>query len=799
MDVQYRDHGRGGVSDRIEELITQWEGDPRVGPNITAHTILMPRNAVHKPWPDWVPDSIRTAWEARGVERPYSHQAEAMEQIRRGRDTVLVTPTASGKTLAYNVPVLTAIREDPETRALYIFPTKALAQDQYHELHALSQASQVPVRTHTYDGDTAGEIRQAVRETGHVVMTNPDMLHSGILPHHPRWLKLFTNLKYVVIDEVHTYRGVFGSHMANVLRRLRRVAQFHGSDPVFVCCSATIANPGEHASRLVGRDVDAVDRSGAPQGRRHVVLYNPPVVNAELGVRASYIQKGKALALELLKQNISVIVFALSRLNVELLMKYLREAVAREGRDAKMVQGYRGGYLPGRRREIERGLRDGAIRCVVATNALELGIDIGSLDACVVTGYPGTQASLWQQWGRSGRRAGTSLAVFVARSAPIDQYLVGHPDFLLGRTPERALIDPDNPFILTDHVKCAAFELPFEAGEDFGDLQQEDTREVLDLLSEAQVLHRAEGKYHWMQETYPASAVSLRNIPGQNFVVVDVEHDRVIAEVDFVGAHTTLHEQAIHNVEGVQYQVKRLDYEGRRAEVERVSTDYFTDAESYVQVKIIDVESEETRPLVVKERGEVAVTEKVVGFKKVRFYTAENVGYGQVSLPELTMHTTGSWVTLTPGLLEGLRHPPEELQDAFLGLGRAMHAVAALHLMCSGSDLGRCIGDRSAPHFTPAGPEMRGRYSAAPPEDARSFSPTLFFYDRRPGGVGLGHKLFDLLPGVLEHTRTLVSDCTCNQGCPACIGPAVRGTGTPKDLALTLASRILVGLTGDRG
>ena len=375
----------------------------------------------------------------------------------------------------------------------------------------------------------------------------------------------------------------------------------------------------------------------------------------------------------------------------------------------------------------------------------------------------------------------------------------GTPDFLLGQTPEQALIDPDNPYILTDHIKCAAFELPFDTGECFGALPQADTGEVLDLLAEARVLHRSEGRYHWMQETYPASAVSLRSIPGQNFVVVDVEHDRVIAEVDFVGAHTTLHEQAIHNVEGVQYQVKRLDYDGRRAEVERVSTDYFTDAESYVQVKILDVEDEESRPLVVRERGEVAVTEKVVGFKKIRFYTAENVGYGQVSLPELTMHTTGSWVTLTPALLEGLRHPPEEIQDAFLGLGRAMHSVAALHLMCSSGDLGRCIGDRSAPHFSPAGPEMRGRYSAAPPEDPRAFSPTLFFYDRRPGGVGLSHRLFDLLPDVLTHTRVLVSDCRCARGCPACIGPGAGTDGAPKDLALVLASRLAVALSGAYG
>ncbi|MBM4370191.1 MAG: DEAD/DEAH box helicase [Deltaproteobacteria bacterium] len=785
--------------DRIEELLSGWKADRGVAADITSHTVLAPRGAEHLPWPPWVPQELRRAWAARGVTEPYSHQAEAMEHIRQDRDMVLVTPTASGKTLAYNVPVLAAIREQPETRALYVFPTKALAQDQYHELLALSREAGVPVRTHTFDGDTPGDAREAVRETGHVVMTNPDMLHSGILPHHPRWLKLFANLRYVVLDEVHTYRGVFGSHMANVLRRLLRVALFHGGRPVFVCCSATIANPGELAARLIGRPVEVVERSGAPRGRRHVVLYNPPVVNSELGIRASYLQKTRSLVQDLLRRDLSVIVFALSRLNVELLLKYLREGVGKEGRDPAAVQGYRGGYLPSRRREIEAGIREGRIRCVVATNALELGIDIGSLEACVVAGYPGTQASLWQQWGRSGRRAGTSLALLVARSTPVDQYLAGHPDFLLGRSPESALLDPDNPCILADHVKCAAFELPFDAGEAFGTLPPPQTGRLLDLLAEARLLHRAGDRYHWMQETFPASTVSLRNIPGQNFVVVDVEHGRVVAEVDFVGAHTTLHPEAIHNVEGVQYQVKRLDYDGRRAEVERVETDYFTDAESYVQVKVLDVEVGEDHGPASRQRGEVAVTEKVVGFKKIRFYTAENVGYGQVNLPELTLHTTGVWLTLGADLLPDLMRTPEEIQDALLGLGRAMHAVAALHLMCSVADLGRCIGDRHAPQLTPAEPGMRGRYHRAEAGDPRLFSPTLFFYDRRPGGVGLSEHLYEIIPGVLEHSRRLVRDCPCTRGCPACIGPPAGGGRELRGLAMEIAARLVAAFLPGHG
>ena len=570
------------------------------------------------PYPEGTDERLRAALAARGIEQLYTHQAEAFAHILAGRNVVTITPTASGKTLCYNGPVLNAILQDPSTRALYLFPTKALAQDQLAELHVLSElvtsGTDTEIGVFTYDGDTPADARRAIRGKAHVVLSNPDMVHSGILPHHPRWAKLFENLKFVVIDELHAYRGVFGSHLSNILRRLHRVCRHYGSDPIFVCSSATIANPRDLAENLTGRPFELVERSGAPRGEKFFLFVNPPVVNAQLGIRRSYLSEARRVALEFLKHNLQLILFAQSRLAVEILTTYLKDAFQGPPGAADVVRGYRGGYLPNRRREIERGLREGQVRAVVSTNALELGIDIGALDVSVMAGYPGTIAATWQRAGRAGRRTTRSAAVLVASSAPIDQFIVRNPEYFFGATPEHALINPDNLHILLDHVKCAAFELPFSDDESFG---KESVQEVLAVLGEEGFVHHADGQWNWTSESYPADAVSLRSVSSDNFIVVDITRgERVIGETDFTSGPATLHEKAIYIVEGQLFQVERFDFDGRKAYVRSVECDYYTNAITYTKVTILDTFASEgatesaSSPLAIHDRARAPNAER---------------------------------------------------------------------------------------------------------------------------------------------------------------------------------------------
>ncbi|HPC46644.1 MAG TPA: DEAD/DEAH box helicase, partial [Deltaproteobacteria bacterium] len=619
----------------LEEWLARLETDRQVRDNATCIRRLPAQEGSFAPFPDWVHPHLKSVLAARGIERLYSHQARAVELVRQGRDVVIVTPTASGKTLCYNLPVIQRILEEPETRALYLFPTKALSNDQMHEVHGLITELKADIKTFTYDGDTPDDARQAIRKQAHVVVTNPDMLHAGILPHHTKWQKLFANLRYVVADELHVYRGVFGSHLTNVFRRLKRICRFYGAEPVFICCSATVANPREHAENLLEREVILVDSSGAPRSAKTFVLYNPPIVNRELGIRQSALTPARKMAADLIANRIQTIVFATSRLNVEVLTKYLkdtfRERVPETGR---YVAGYRGGYLPNLRREIEKGLRDKTVMGVVSTNALELGIDIGELEACIMAGYPGSIASTWQQAGRAGRRTGNSLAVLIARSNPMDQFIVENPDFFFSRSPEHCRVNPDNLLILLQHIKSAAFELPFEEGESFG---RENLAEILSFLEEKGVLHRVDKRWHWAAESYPADEVSLRTVNPENVVVVDTTDSsshRIIAEVDWDSAFTTVHDEAIYMVESRQYHVDKLDLQRKKAYVHRVDVDYYTDAMTYTNVRVIDDFDVSSRGKVIVEHGEVQVVRKVVGYKKIKFYTGENVGYGDVNLPK---------------------------------------------------------------------------------------------------------------------------------------------------------------------
>jgi DEAD/DEAH box helicase domain-containing protein len=758
----------GGI---LDDLLTS----PSTGPCITATRHFPARPPVLVPFPASLDPRIGEALRARGIGELYSHQARAWDLISKGQNVVVVTPTASGKTLCYNLPALQALVHQPDARILYLFPTKALAQDQLAELEEL--ARQLPeMRMFTYDGDTPQDARRAVRARANLVLTNPDMLHAGILPHHTKWATLFQNLRYVVIDELHAYRGVFGSHLANVLRRLRRICRHYGSAPQFIMASATIANPGELASRLIGEPVEEITESGAPTGDKAFVCYNPPVVNPELGIRAPYLGEAAKLALRFLKEKIATIVFAQSRLATEVLLTAIKSGVADKTGDSGIVRGYRGGYLPTRRRAVEKGLREGEVLGVVSTNALELGVDIGHLDVAVLAGYPGGIASLWQQAGRAGRRSGRSAAVLVATSAPLDQFMVTHPEYLFGTPPEHARVNPNNPFILVSHLKCAAFELPIAEDERFGEL---DVRRFLSALDDEGVLHHAGRHWHWASETYPADHTSLRTVTTDNFLVIDTtardekqtKRRQVIAEVDWGSAFATIYPKAIYLVESDPYEVQELHFredEEKVAYVKRVAVDYFTDAISAKGVWILQRLAEGPPAPYLAEQGEVLVAEKVVGFKKIKLGTLENVGSGEVELPQQEMQTTATWITVGPETLARVSRSREELIDGLRAVTYLLHHLAPIFLLCDIRDLGSWLGDT-----TPAtsGAVATRESTKRRLMDAAQFNPTIYLYDSHAGGIGLAEHLFEILPDLLRRGLETLETCGCRDGCPSCVGP----------------------------
>jgi DEAD/DEAH box helicase domain-containing protein len=768
--------------------------DP-TGEIITAVRRFPAKEAQYGEFPQWMHADLIGAYAAKGVRRPYTHQTEAAEAVHAGKNVVIVTPTASGKTLCYNLPILNAILENTDTRALYLFPTKALAQDQLAELHDVNQRLDNRFGVFTYDGDTPSDARKAIREKGHLVLTNPDMLHTGILPHHARWPRLFENLRYIVIDELHTYRGVFGSHLCNVLRRLRRIARFYGRETQFVCCSATIANPGDLASRLIEADVEVLNANGAPSAEKTFVFYNPPVVNRALGIRRSYLNESSRVAQEFLKHDLQTMVFANSRLHTELLLTYLQKANPHPPGKPETIRGYRGGYLPGERREIERGLRDGRIRGVVSTSALELGIDIGSLDTVVMAGYPGTIAGTWQRAGRAGRRSGSSCAVMVASSAPLDQFIVRHPDYFFGNTPEHAFIQPDNLEILVNHLKCAVFELPIGPDERFGEV---DVPDLCARLAEAGFMHRAGENYHWTQEAYPANTVSLRSVTSDNFVIIDITgQPEVIGEVDFSSALTTVYEKAIYLHGAQQYHVEHLDFKERKAYVKQVDVDYYTDAIRYTQVRVLEIAAEvrakESNPEIpaARSHGDVLVRSQVVGFKKIKFFTNENIGAGDLQLPENEMHTTSYWITLERPLLESLPYAISERQSGMFGLLHALESVATLLLMCDRRDLGTAIGERAPTPGDDTSGIVSMRMEEAVAANAKEFfEPNLYLFDAYPGGIGFSEPLFRTHELLVAKTRELITACTCEQGCPSCVGPAGDLAPRAKEAALAILDRL---------
>ncbi|MEH6987380.1 DEAD/DEAH box helicase [Cytobacillus firmus] len=761
------------VRKNLPEIMKQLISEQQYKENIVHWHTIEEKEAKTASLPENIHPSLKDALQKRGISRLYTHQKTSYQTAMNGDSLVAVTPTASGKTLCYNLPVLQTIVNDPDARALYMFPTKALAQDQKSEINEIIQESGLDINSYTYDGDTPANIRQKVRRAGHVVITNPDMLHSAILPHHTKWVSLFENLKYVVIDELHIYRGVFGSHVANVIRRLRRICRFYGSDPIFICTSATIANPLELAEKLTEKPMKLVDNNGAPSGKKHFVFYNPPIVNKPLNIRRSATLEARKLAGELLKNKIQTIVFARSRVRVEILLTYLQELVKHK-LGPKAIRGYRGGYLPTQRREIEKGLRSGEIYGVVSTNALELGVDIGQLQVCVMTGYPGTIASSWQQAGRAGRRHGESLVIMVASSSPLDQYVIQNPDYFFNKSPETARINPDNLIILVDHIKCAAYELPFNAGERFGTFE---TEEVLEYLAEERVLHQNGDKFYWMKDSFPAHNISLRSASQENVIIIDqsdIANVKVIGEMDRFSAMTLLHDEAIYLHQGTQFQVEMLDWEEKKAFVREVDADYFTDANLAVELKVLEQDKIKSSSIGEIGYGDVSVVAMATIFKKIKFETHENIGSGPITLPEEELHTSSTWLSFNR---ESLNYKQDRLEQGLIGTAHALKHIVPLFVMCDPQDV----------HVIP---QVKA---------AHNEKPTIFFYDRYPGGVGLSEKIFGGIEHIMHETMEMVSRCACDYGCPSCIGTDTSSETAKKDVLRILGSfKNGVNSAGDR-
>ena len=845
---------------------------------VAAWERIPPRPARTAPFPASLDPRLVAALKARGIESLYTHQAQAIEAVAHGEHIAVVTSTASGKTLCYNLPVLDALLKNPATTALYIFPTKALAQDQLAALRELIDAlaldTNIPAQT--YDGDTPRDRRRATRNAGGIVITNPDMLHTGILPHHTQWANLFQNLRFIVLDELHTYRGVFGSHLANVIRRLKRIAAFYGSAPQFICCSATIANPLELAQKLldapspvrqergrVGVGVTLIDDDGAPRGEKHFILLNPPMIDPALGQRRSYTLEARDVAARFLAAGIQTIVFARARLTTEVLLTYLRDALSAagpQGVDPQTIRGYRGGYLAQERREIERGLREGSVRGVVATNALELGVDIGQLGAAVLAGYPGTIASAWQQAGRAGRRNDTSVAMLVASASPLDQYLVAHPRYFFERSPEHGLIAPDNLVILLNHVKCAAFELPFEAGEAFGSVGPVD--EFLDVLAEEGLAHRSGKSFRWIADSYPANGLSLRSGTDDTITIISrpdrsekpARSDITIGQMDRLSAPTLIHEGAIYLHEGQQYLVERLDWEAGQALVKPVQVDYYTDASSSTDVRVLEESAHEDMGRTARSHGEVLITSLVTGYRKIKLYTHEVLGWGQVTLPEQEMRTSAYWQSISQdaaerlvaeGILllpndygpswnkardaarardgnrcrscgaperEGRQHDVHHLHPfREFGYARGVNdddqvanALDNLITLCPAchhrAEVSRgmrtALGGLAhalgnlAPLYLMCDPRDIG--IAAEQRSTFSSLPTITLYERIPAGIGFAQTLYDLHNELLIAARDLIAACPCDGGCPACIGPGASDAEAKQQTIRLL--NVLVGL-----
>ncbi len=760
----------------VEYILERFRSDPSFRNNITFWYTLPAQPPTYSEWPPGFSPELREVLHQRSIHQLYSHQAQAVTRAMNGENIIVVTPTASGKTMCYNLPVLHHLTKvNPEARALYLFPTKALSQDQLLEARDLASAVGRGIKIHTFDGDTPQSARRAIRNSGHIVVTNPDMLHTGILPHHTLWIRLFENLEYIVVDEVHHYRGVFGSHLANLMRRLNRICRFYGSMPRFICCSATIANPKELADKLFSRSFTLIDNNGAPRGEKHFLFYNPPLVNQELGIRKSVINEASRIATSFLLKGIQTIVFGRSRLRVEILSTYLKRAMERSKKNPNLIRGYRGGYLPNERRDIEEGTRSGRYLGVVSTNALELGIDIGQLKAAVLAGYPGTIASTWQQGGRAGRTQDTSVVVLVASSSPLDQFIIQHPRYFFGTTPESGLINPDNLAIMVSHLKCGTFELPFTQDENFG---QDDIEGVLQYLEEERVLRHSGDKWFWSSAAYPAEEISLRSASSENFVILNTsDKNQVIGEVDLHSAPMLIHEQAIYLHQSQQFVIDKLDWDGRTAYAREVEVDYYTDSVEESDIKVIStdlsdrIDSRNTNHVACAYRhfGEIAVSTIVPKYKKIRFETHENVGFGNIHLPQLDKQTESYWLEVSEELLRKLADQPLDTSGGLRALATALGNVVPVFVLCDPKDVS-------------SAPMVRAPFSGLP---------TIYLYDMYPGGIGIARRIYDIDATIFQAAQELIQQCHCRHGCPSCVGPPLDIGNRGKESASILLRYLL--------
>jgi DEAD/DEAH box helicase domain-containing protein len=854
----------------LPSLLAHWRADPEVGPNLVEWRIIPRKPAMFTPFPEALHPALREELRNRGITSLYTHQSDTWNAIKLGKNVVVVTGTASGKTLCYNLPIIDSLLNNNNATALYLFPTKALSQDQFAILNSLltpinniSASSLYPskkdvdIKAVIYDGDTPISARSTLRSLSRLIITNPDMLHTGILPHHTGWAQFFQGLRYVVIDEIHTYRGIFGSHVANVIYRLKRIAKFYGVSPQFILTSATIGNPDDLGRRIINESVELIDHDGAEKGEKHFLIYNPPIIDQSLGLRRSAIQAGVNLADDLLTYNIQTIVFSRARRTAEIILTYLREKTenknsmikTRKNKATDIIRGYRSGYLPSQRRSIEEGLRKGDVRVVVATNALELGIDIGGMEASLMVGYPGTIAGTWQQAGRSGRGEKSSLAILVASPNPLDQYLAEHPDYFFTRSPEHGMINPENLLILLGHIRCAAFELPFMEGETFGSVLPSVLGEILDYLQEEGVIHASGEKYFWMADIYPAQGVSLRSASTDRVLlqtqVVDNSKGftlQTIGEVDLLSAFWMVHPGAIYLHEGTTFLVNDLNIETHIASLEPTYVDYYTEPRREVVVQQVNKMAQAVVPGGEKAYGEIQVTSRVIGFRKIRWHTNETLGVENLELPPSELLTTGYWLTLSERTIEKLKdegmwsnspndYGPNWQKQRELARARDMfrcqlcgepeankehhvhHKIPfrmfetteqanqlenliTLCMSChrkveiavrvrSGLDgLAFTLGNL-APLFLMCDIGDLGIHSD-PQSSLAEGKPAVILYDQIPGGIGLSERLYDIHADLMIKGRELVEACGCEDGCPSCVGPGGEGGmgGKKETLAL---------------
>lgn len=833
----------------LKSLLSRWRSDPTISENIVAWQTQPPKAATFFDFPDYLHPEIIEVLEAKGIRQLYTHQYDSLTATMEGNNIAVATDTASGKSYCYLLPILNELLNNPESKALLLYPTKALTQDQFIQINSLCAQIQAfkRINVHIYDGDTPTNERQFIRNNGNLILTNPDMLHTGILPHHTAWYQFFSSLKYVVIDEMHTYRGVFGSHFANLIRRLKRITHFYNAYPHFILTSATIANPGELAEKLIEEEVTLIDRDGAPQGQRHFMIYNPPMIDQKLGIRKSSLTEGTKIASEVIQNGIQTIIFGRTRRIIELILTYLRNT--QTDFDPSEIRGYRSGYLQTDRREIEEGLRSGKVRAVAATSALELGIDIGDLEAAILIGYPGSISASRQQAGRAGRKSNVSLAILITAANAMDQYLAMHPEYFFERSPEQALIESNNLLILMQHIRSAAFELPFKSGQCFGKLSGDLLSQFLILLTQAKELHQQGDTFYWTADKYPAADISLRSAsPDMILLQVGTPNGKQsIGQVDRASSYWMVHPEAIYIHEGQAYQVDQLDLEKSKAILHPAEMDYFTEPHQEISIVAYQTLYQTNSIGCVKYYGSLQIQSQVVAYRKLRWFTREHIGGGQVDMPPCQLDTVGYWLSINETVVNELRKELLWNADAndygkdwqrirskvlerdgyhckvcgasdvlqplhvhhiqpfktFVSL-EAANALSNLITLCPAChrQAEQSIRIRSglagmsyvlsslAPLLIMCDSEDIGVHAEVQSQLGDN-QPTIVIYDNIPGGIGLSERLYDQHLLLLRQAMETVQACPCIDGCPSCVGPiGEAGYGGKKETLALLKALI---------